>query len=256
MLHLSEILYNIRWQDFIDIAILSIVIYQILAMLRGTRTIQILLGFLLVGLAFYFVEIIDLRGISWVLRNIFESIVIVLIVLFQSEIKNALAQMGTKTVFYDLKHKKSGNFLDKIYSVCEHFSKSGIGALIVLENEMGLGDYYSGATEINANFSQQLLVSLFHTQSPLHDGAVVISKEGKIAYAGCILPISTQIDFSRKLGTRHRAALGLSEETDALILVVSEETRRISLAHNGELIYGTKQVSLREKLQEILIKSK
>lgn len=255
MSFLSDIIYNLRWQDIVDIAILSIVIYQILLMLRGTRTIQILLGFALVGVAFYFVDLVNLRGTTWVLSNIFNSIVIVFIVLFQSEIKNALAQMGTKTVFYDMKHKKSVNILDKIYSVCEHFSKNGIGALIVLENEMGLGEYYSGATEINGIFSQQLLVSLFHTQSPLHDGAVIISREGKIAYAGCILPISSQIDFSRKLGTRHRAALGLTEETDALVLVVSEENRRISLAYNGELISESSQVSLKEKLQEIFIRS-
>ena len=121
---------------------------------------------------------------------------------------------------------------------------------------MGLGDYYRGATVINAEFSQQLLVSLFHTHSPLHDGAVVISREGKIAYAGCILPISAQTDFSKKLGTRHRAALGLSEETDALILVVSEETRRISLAWNGELLPDSKELPLKKRVQEILIKSK
>lgn len=254
MSYITDIFYNFRWQDFVDIAILSVVIYQILLMLRGTRTIQILLGFLLVGVVFYFVDLVDLRGISWVLGNIFNSIVIVFIVLFQSEIKNALAQMGTKTAFYDLKHRKSVSILDKIYSVCEHFSKNGIGALIVLENEMGLGEYYSGATEIDGNFSQQLLVSLFHTQSPLHDGAVIISREGKIAYAGCILPISSQLDFSRKLGTRHRAALGLSEETDAVILVVSEESRRISLAYNGELFSQSKELSLKDKLQDILIK--
>ncbi len=255
MSQVSEIIYNLRWQDIVDITILSIVIYRILLMLRGTRTIQILIGFLLVGIAFYFVDLLNLRGITWVLRNIFNSIVIVFIVLFQSEIKNALAQMGTSTVFSGIKHRQSLSLLDKIFSVCEHFSKSRIGALIVLEKEMGLGDYYKGATEINAEFSQQLLVSLFHTNSPLHDGAVIINGKGRIAYAGCILPISKQMDFSKKLGTRHRAALGLSEETDAAILVVSEENGRISLAWNGELTGETKENSLKEKLREILIKN-
>ena len=255
MSYLSDFIYNIRWQDIVDVAILSIIIYQILLMLKGTRTIQILIGFLLVGLVFIFVDLVELRGLTFVLQNIFNSIVIVFIVLFQSEIKNALAQMGTKTTFYDLKNKKSVNILDKIYSVCEHFSKNSIGALIVLENEMGLGDYYSGATEINAAFSQQLLVSLFHTQSPLHDGAVIISRDGKIAYAGCILPISSHMDFSKQLGTRHRAALGLAEETDAVILVVSEENRKISLAHNNELFFESHNEPLKAKLQEILIKS-
>ncbi len=253
---LSDIITSFRLQDFFDIAILSVVIYQILLMIRGTRTIQILIGFLLVGIAFYFVDLFNLRGTTWVLHNVFNSIVIVFIVLFQSEIKNALAQMGTKTVFYDLKTRKSVHILDKIYSVCEHFSKMGVGALIVIENEMGLGDYHSGATEIDANFSQQLLVSLFHTQSPLHDGAVIISREGKIAYAGCILPISRKLDFQKKVGTRHRAALGLSEETDAVILVVSEENGRISLAHNGELLREEMDVSLNQKMREILLKKR
>lgn len=254
--YIIDFFSNLRWQDIADIAVLSIVIYQILNMLRGTRTIQILMGFLLVGIAFYFVDLLDLRGIAWVLTNLFNSIVIVFIVLFQSEIKNALAQMGTKTVFYDLKNKKSVSIIDKIYSVCEHFSKDRVGALIVLENEMGLADYYSGATKIDAQFSQQLLVSLFNHHAPLHDGAVIINREGKIAYAGCILPISTQMDFLKKHGTRHRAALGLSEETDAVILVVSEETGEISLAWNGELMGRMKGSDLKDKVQDILIKSK
>lgn len=250
-----DFLYNLRWQDFLDVAILSVIIYQILMMLRGTRTIQILIGFLLVGIAYYFVDILNLAGITWVLNKIFGSIVIVFIVLFQSEIKNALAQMGTKTVFHDSKYKESSNILDKIYTVCEHFSKTRTGALIVLENEMGLGDYYTGATKIDAVFSPQLLVSLFHTSSPLHDGAVIISRAGKIAYAGCILPISTEMDFSKNLGTRHRAALGISKESDAVTLVVSEETREISLAWNGELIHQSFDLSIRKKLQEIFGKT-
>lgn len=254
MVQVLEIISNLRWQDVLDIAILSIVIYQILLMLRGTRTIQILIGFLLVGIAFYFVDLLNLRGITWVLRNIFNSIVIVFIVLFQSEIKNALAQMGSKTIFSGVKNRQSVSLLDKILTVCQHFSKSRIGALIVLEKEMGLGDYYKGATEINAEFSQQLLVSLFHTNSPLHDGAVIINGKGKIAYAGCILPISNQKDFSKKLGTRHRAALGLSEETDAAILVVSEESGRISLAWNGEFFEESKGLPLKTKLKEIMTK--
>lgn len=158
-----DFLNNIRWQDYIDIIILAIIIYRILLMLRGTRTIQILGGFLVVAIFFYFAELFNLIGSTWVLRNIMSSIVIVFIVLFQSDIKNALAQMGTTTLFHDAHLGKSSNILESIYSVCEHFSNKRIGALIVLENEMGLGDYYSGATKLNAEFSRQLLVS-FLTQ--------------------------------------------------------------------------------------------
>ncbi len=250
-----DFFYNLRWQDLVDVALLSIIIYQIFMMLKGTRTIQILMGILFVGIAFYVVEFLNLNGITWVLQNVISSIVIVIVVLFQSEIKNALAQMGIKTAFYDSKKEKSTNILENIFSVCEHFSKMGIGALIVLEKEMGLGQFYTGATKLDAEFSPQLLVSLFNPQSPLHDGAVVINRAGKISYAGCILPISTEMDFSKDLGTRHRAALGLSKESDAVTLVVSEETKEISIAWNGELMYRQSASTLKTKLEEIFLKN-
>lgn len=248
---------NVRWQDGLDIAILALVIYRILLMLRGTRTIQIISGFFLVAVFFYFANLFDLIGSTWVLRNIFNSIVIVFIVLFQSDIKNALAQMGASTIFHDTHLGKSANILDSVYSVCEHFSKHRIGALIVLENEMGLGDYYSGATKLDAKYSRQLLVSIFNPYAPLHDGAVVIDRKGLIAYAGCILPLSKNFDISKKnQGTRHRAALGLSEESDAVILTVSEETGEISLAHNGLLITESREYQIQTQIKEIFAKTK
>lgn len=251
-----DFLPYIRWQDILDIAILTLVIYRILLMLRGTRTIQIISGFLLVAVFFYFANLFDLIGSTWVLRNIFNSIVIVFIVLFQSDIKNALAQMGASTIFHDSHLGDSSSILESIYSVCKHFSKQRIGALIVLENEMGLGDYYSGATQLNADFSRQLLVSIFNHHSPLHDGAVVINRKGKIAYAGCILPLSKEIDISKNQGTRHRAALGLAEESDAVILTVSEETGEISMAHNGELISESANYQIIKKVKDIFLKTK
>ncbi len=121
---------------------------------------------------------------------------------------------------------------------------------------MGLGDYYSGATQLNAEFSRQLLVSIFNPNSPLHDGAVVINRKGQIAYAGCILPLSKEIDISKNQGTRHRAALGLSEESDAVILTVSEETGEISLAHTGELITERADYQIKTRIKEIFTKTK
>lgn len=252
---LDLLLYNIRWQDLVDIGILSFVIYRILLMLRGTRTIQILGGLLLVAVFFYVVDMLNLIGSAFVLRNVFSSIVIVFIVLFQADIKNALAQIGTKTIFAGSKLRESTNLIEKTYSVCEYFSQTGIGALIVMENEMGLASYYDDAIKIDAEFSPQLLVSLFNTQSPTHDGAVIINQTGRIAYAGCILPLSKEIDFSTNLGTRHRAALGLSQESDALTLVVSEETGNISMTFNGELITESEQEPLKSKIQEIFKKT-
>jgi diadenylate cyclase len=251
-----DFIYHIRWQDYLDIAILSLIIYRILLMLRGTRTIQILAGFLVVAIFYYFAGILNLLGSTWVLNNIFNSIVIVFIVLFQADIRNALAQMGTRTLFHDRSLSQSPDVLDSIYSVCQHLSKSRIGALIVMENATGLRNYYTGATKINAEFSRQLLVTIFDPHTPLHDGAVVISRDKRIAYAGCILPLSKEIDFAKNKGTRHRAALGLSEESDAVILVVSEETGEISLAYNGELLLSSSGYPLSEKLKEIFKQTK
>lgn len=246
---------DIRWQDFADIAVLSYVIYRILLMLRGTRTIQILGGLLLVAVFFYAVDILKMIGSAFVLRNVFSSIVIVLVILFQADIRNALAQIGTKTLFAGAKLRQSADLIEKVYSVCEYFAKSRIGALIVLENEMGLRSYYDEAIKIDAEFSPQLLVSLFNTQSPTHDGAVIISREGRIAYASCILPLSKELDFSANMGTRHRAALGLSQESDALTLVVSEETGKISITFDGDLITQSEKVSLKERVQGIFKKT-
>ncbi|PCI24988.1 MAG: TIGR00159 family protein [SAR324 cluster bacterium] len=240
-------LNNLRWQELVDIAILSLIIYKIILMLQGTRTVQIMIGFLFVGGTSYLADFLGLAGVSWVLTNIFNSIVIVIIVLFQSDFRNALAQVGTKPFFRDSKQDKSISTVEKIYKLCEHFSQVRVGALIVLEREVGLRDYYTGATRLNAEFSPQLLVALFNPQAPLHDGAVVINKSMQVGYAGCILPLSSHHDFSKNLGTRHRAALGLSEETDAVVIVVSEETGEISMAHNGELYRKNNGTSVKNK---------
>jgi len=248
---LSILFDKLRWQDLVDVVILSVIIYKFILMLQGTRTVQIMIGFLFVTISFYLADFLEFEGVYWVLNNVFNSIVVVIIVLFQSDFRNALAQVGTKTGFSDLRSQKTGDYLDKIFQVCSHFSEVGIGALIVLEKEMGLGQYSRGATQINAELSPQLLVAIFNTHAPLHDGAVIINKDKLIAYAGCILPLSTTIDLSKNYGTRHRAALGLCEETDAVVLVVSEETGTISLAHNGVLFHHSAERSIQGKLNEL-----
>jgi diadenylate cyclase len=252
---LQNFLYDIKWQDWVDIFILSVIIYRLLLMLKGTRTVQILIGFLIVALFFYAAEYFQIKGVTWVLTNLFNSIVVVIIVLFQSDFRNALAQMGTPKFFKDYSLRKSIYFIEELYKACEHFSKNGIGALIVLEQDMGLGAYSSNATHINAKFSPQLLVAIFNTHAPLHDGAVIIDQEQHIAFAGCILPLSANINLAEQYGTRHRAALGLSEESDAIILIVSEETGVISMAIKGEMHEENENFSVKKKLNELLKKS-
>lgn len=253
MFDLLDLFLSIRWQDMIDITILTFIIYSLLRMLKGTRTIQILIGFLLVVSFYYISGFLELTGVSWVLNNLFNAIVVVVVILFQSDFRNALAQVGTRPFFRDSRFNQSSGFIDKLFTTCEHLSKTRTGALIVLERDIGLANYYQNAVRIFAEFSPQLMVTIFNTQTPLHDGAVLINKGQQVAFAGCILPLSPNIDFSKTLGTRHRAALGLSEESDAIILVVSEETGIISLAHHGELIRPSNPQFIKEHLQKLLI---
>jgi len=246
-----DLLYDLRWQDLMDIALLTAIIYGFIIMLQGTRTIQIVTGFLLVAVIFYLTDFLELAGLNWVLNNLFSSIVVVIIILFQADIRKALAQIGVRTFFRDYNPRKAVTLIDQLIKVCEHFAKMRVGALIVLEKDIGLKEYYSNATRLDAAFSPKLLVTIFNTHGPLHDGAIVINKLQQISYAGCILPLSNQEDLSGNLGTRHRAALGLSEITDAVILVVSEERGVISIAQGGQIIAGGTEAELRKTLYEL-----
>jgi len=246
-----DLLYDLRWQDLVDIALLTAIIYGFIIMLQGTRAIQIMTGFLLVAVIYYLTDFLGLAGLNWVLNNLFSSLVVVIIILFQADVRKALAQIGVRTFFRDYNPRKAVTFIDQVIKVSEHFAKTRTGALIVLEKDMGLKEYYSNATKLDALFSPKLLVTIFNTHGPLHDGAIVINKSQQISYAGCILPLSNQEDLSGHLGTRHRAALGLSEITDAIILVISEERGVISLAQGGQLIIGESEGELRKKLYEL-----
>jgi len=246
-----DLIYNLRWQDMLDIALLSAIIYGFIIMLQGTRALQILTGFLLVAAIYYLTDFLGLAGLNWVLNNLFSSLVVVIIILFQADLRKVLAQIGVRTFFRDFNPRQAVTFIDQLIKVSEHFAKTRTGALIVLEKDMGLKEYYSNATKLDALFSPKLLVTIFNTHGPLHDGAIVINKLQQISYAGCILPLTNQEDLAGNLGTRHRAALGLSEITDAVILVVSEERGVISLAQGGQLIIGESEGELRKKLYEL-----
>ena len=242
--------FSLRWQDLLDIILLSLVFYRILVLVRGTRTIPMLIGFVaLLGL--YLVSLMmNLEATQLLLDNLGQSLVLVLVVLFQADIRNALAQIGVFTLFREGLHKKR-DVVDSILQACLVMSQKSIGALIVLEQEVGLKNYSDRGTQINAAVSESLLLSIFHPSSPLHDGAVVISNKGDLLAAQCILPVSMNSRLSSSLGTRHRAAIGLTEETDAAVLIVSEERKEISLSYRGQLIRG-KNEDIRKDLLEVL----
>ena len=242
--------FSLRWQDILDIVLLSLVFYRILILIRGTRTIPMLIGFFAL-LGVYLVSLLmNLEATQLLLDNLGQSLVLVFVVLFQADIRNALAQIGVFTLFREGLYKKR-DVVDSILQACLVMSQRSIGALVVLEQEVGLKNYSDRGTRINAAVSESLLLSIFHPSSPLHDGAVVISNKGDLLAAQCILPVSMNSRLSSSLGTRHRAAIGLTEETDAAVLIVSEERKEISLSYRGQLIRG-KNEDIRKALLEVL----
>ena len=241
---------SLRWQDLFDIVLLSIIFYRILILIRGTRTIPMLMGFLLL-LALYLVSLImNLEATQMLLDNLGQSLVLVLVVLFQTDIRNALAQIGIFTLFREDSQQKR-DVVESVLQACLVMSQQRIGALIVLEQEVGLKNFSDRGTQINATVSESLLLSIFNPTSPLHDGAVIINNKGDLLAAQCILPVSMNSALSNSLGTRHRAAIGLTEETDATVLIVSEERKEISLSFRGQLIRG-KNEDIRKALLDVL----
>ncbi len=226
---------NLQWQDLIDLLLLSLIFYRLLILIKGTRTIPMLLGFsLLLGL--YVLSLaLQLDATLLLLDNLANSLVLVLVVLFQSDIRNALAQFGLFTMFRDFRAKQQ-TIVDTVLQACETMARRRIGALIVFEREVGLRNHTDRGTTLNAEVSEALLLSLFAPTSPLHDGAVVLSPKGVLVAARCILPVSMNPRLSEDMGTRHRAAVGVTEESDAVVLAVSEERREISLCFRGSIL--------------------
>ncbi|MBF0607604.1 MAG: TIGR00159 family protein [Magnetococcales bacterium] len=246
---MMNILTQLRWQDLLDVLIVWVLLYRLLLLIRGTRALQMLLGLgvlLVVSLSsgylrFYTVE--------WLLQSFWSYIIIAVVILFQPEIRQALAHMG-KASFFTLTSAEEIKSLDEIVKAAVSLSARRIGALIVLERETTLKDYIEIGTLMDARITRELLLSVFHPTSPIHDGAVVI-KGNKIVAAGCFLPISFRPDIDKMLGTRHRAGLAITEETDAIVLIVSEETGDISIANAGEMEKKLDMVQIREKLTDI-----
>jgi len=222
----------LRWQDIIDILLVSYIIYRIILLIRGTRAVQMLAGIIVITIIYFISSELNLLTLHWLLQTFLSSILLIIIIVFQRDIRRALTQMG-KTPF-----QKNQNMavhdLDEIITAAVYMARRRIGALIIIERETGLRDSIETGFFINANLLHEMLVAIFFPMSPMHDGGVVIRK-GRIHSAGCLLPLSKNPDIDKKYGTRHRAALGLSEETDAVIIVVSEETQEISIVQGGEI---------------------
>ncbi|MEA3347983.1 MAG: diadenylate cyclase CdaA [Pseudomonadota bacterium] len=248
MAEFFETLLNSRWLDFIDIIIVAILIYQVLQIIRGTRAFQILLGLFLIFIIYQLSLLLGFYTLHWLLNGFLSSIVLIVIVLFQNEFRRALAKFG-KTSF-TINPTEELNSLDKIIKACTTMSLERIGALIVFTRENKIPGIVEGGIEINAKVSDALLLSIFNPGSPIHDGAVIID-EGKIVAAGCFLPLAIEPMIEKIYGTRHRAAMGISEDTDAVVVIVSEETGKISLSIGGKITKEQNTESLSRVLNNI-----
>jgi uncharacterized protein (TIGR00159 family) len=237
-------------RDTIDIAIVSLGIYWLLLLIRGTRAVQILVGLFVLIAALVASNVFELVTMRLILDNFFGSAVLILIVLFQNDIRRALARVG-RGLFPAVSAEQESQIVEEVVRAAQTLSKRRIGALVVLERETGLQDQIEAGTRLDSEVSKDLLVAIFHAQSPLHDGAVVI-QQGRIGLAGAILPLTVKTELPEGVGTRHRAAVGITEETDAVVIVVSEETASISVVMNGEIVQGLDAPHLRRVLAGIV----
>ncbi len=243
-------LAQFRWMDAVDVLIVAFAVYQLLLMFKGTKALQMILGLALVYLASRIALKGGLLTVNWVLQNLLGVWFLLIIILFQPELRRALASFGLRSrLLRAFSKQEEAHMIDEIVRTASSLSAKRIGAIIVLERETKLSDYTDSGVSIDAALSKRLLESIFYPGSPLHDGAVII-QGGRVAAASCFLPLSLNPDVGEDLGTRHRAAIGLTEETDALVIVVSEETGNISLVKGGIIRQDLDATALRRLLGE------
>ena len=239
-------LLNAGWRDVVQIALVAFVIYRVLLLLHGTRAVQMLTGIVILVVVYAVAWVVKLTMITRLLGLAFTFAPIVLAVIFAPELRQALANLGqTRGLTRFLRRLGPTEVADALVEAVDRLQRSGIGAIIAVERESHLGDYLQSGTELQAKVSADLLATIFTPYSPLHDGAVIVRGD-TIVGAGCILPLSQAVLSDRTLGTRHRAALGLSEESDAVVIVISEETQQVSVAVGGSLTRGLTSSELRE----------
>ncbi|MBF0495828.1 MAG: TIGR00159 family protein [Deltaproteobacteria bacterium] len=239
--------------DWLDILIVAIIIYQGLLFIKGTRAFQMLIGLAVIVLAYLLSRNLKLSTLEWLLNNFISYIILIVIILFQDDIRRVLTTMGKGPFFRS--SIEQNLYLEEAIRAAYSLASNKVGALIVFERTTKLNQYIETGKIIDARLSRELLISIFIPSSPLHDGAVII-QNGRIYAAGCLLPLNTEQSMSIKLGTRHRAGLGMSLETDAVVIVVSEERGQVSLVANGRISWGIDREALREELFAMFKQSK
>ncbi len=243
----------ISWWDILDIAVVAIVVYEALKLIRGTRAVQMALGSFLVIVLFFVSGLLPLQTVNWLIRNMLVYVAFAAIVIFQSDIRRALAHLGRAPFFrYFATTDAAEEAIAEIVVAAQMLSAQRIGAIIIVEREIGLRNYIESGIPIDARLTYDLLVTIFQPGSPLHDGAVIV-QEDRVAAAACFLPLTVNPSLGREMGTRHRAAIGVSEESDAVAIVVSEETGAVSLALDGQIERRLDPEQLKARLQALLV---
>lgn len=235
------------WRDTLDILVVAFIIYRVLLLIQGTRAVQMLKGFSVIFLVYFISQKAELMILHWILTNFLSSIILVIIVIFQHDIRRALTRVGTVPFFTYSETVDESRVIDEIMKVAVSLANKKIGALIVLEREIGLKDYVDIGVKLDAAVNKEILHSIFLPNSPIHDGAIII-QDGRITAAGALLPLTTNPVFDKSLGTRHKAAIGLTEETDSVVVVVSEERGKVSIVEGGIITQDLDTDILKENL--------
>lgn len=256
---LTELLQRppVTFWDLIDILLVSIVVYELLKLIRGTHAVQMATGIALLVAMFYISRGAQLETLNWLIRNVVGYVVFAAIVLMQADIRRALVHIGRAPLFRVFRHldrpMSDDDTVQELVVAATTLAARRTGALIVIERSIGLRNYIESGIPLDAQLTYDLLVSIFQPTSPLHDGAVILQGE-RVAAAACFLPLTVSARFGRELGSRHRAAIGVTEENDAIAIVVSEETGVISLAMNGQIDRRIEPDQLRQRLASLILR--
>ncbi len=242
---------GIRWIDFVDIAIVALIVYRALLLIRGTRAMQMLTGLGILGIAFFLSSTFELFTTHWLLSYFFDYLILIVIVLFQDDLRRALTHVGKNPFFSGASAEEEREMIDEVAKAANRLARERIGALMVIERETGLKNFIDTGSKLDSRVRSELLYSIFVPSSPIHDGAVIING-GRIAAAGCFLPLSKDPNIDRRYGTRHRAAIGLSEDTDAIVVLVSEEAGECHLVKSGRITMNLSEEELRQSLAALL----
>jgi diadenylate cyclase len=255
-IEIREALAHYRWfNDTADIALVYYLFYRLLLIIKGTRAFQMLIGIGLIVIVLIASQAFEFYSLNWIIHSFWTQIVLAVVILFQPEIRRTLARVGERHLFRSLSPVESSKFIEETVKAAVSMANKRIGALIVLERDTDLSTIIEMGTELDAKVTKEILVSIFLPYSPIHDGAAII-RNGRIISAGCFLPLTLSSNLSKSLGTRHRAAVGLTEESDAVIVVVSEETGEISVVRNGTIENNADAPALRKTLSDLFVKKK